>query len=83
MLIRKAANSKLRDAIVLYRRGVKAKLIYSGTGDWRYLDIVANGAGKLESLEYVRLKLGFTHENTIACGDSGEFLQFLQDRIRI
>lgn len=34
--------------------GVLAKLIVSGTGDWRYLDIVSNGAGKHEALEYVR-----------------------------
>jgi hypothetical protein len=28
--------------------GVKARLITSGTGDWRFLDIVSVRAGKLE-----------------------------------
>jgi hypothetical protein len=36
---------------------VHAKLITSGMGDWRYLDVVPVGAGKLESLEYVRNRL--------------------------
>ena len=31
--------------------GVQAKLILSGKGDWRFLDIVAAGAGKLAALE--------------------------------
>ena len=32
---------------------VAARLITSGHGDWRYLDIVSTGAGKLEALECV------------------------------
>ena len=31
--------------------GVQAKLILSGKGDWRFLDIVAAQAGKLAALE--------------------------------
>mmetsp|Transcript_667 Transcript_667/g.1395 ORF Transcript_667/g.1395 Transcript_667/m.1395 type:complete len:417 (+) Transcript_667:100-1350(+) len=50
---------------------VKAKLIRSGQGDWRYLDIVPVGAGKLESLEYIRQQMGIPKERTVACGDSG------------
>lgn len=30
--------------------GVQARLITSGTGDWRFLDIVSVRAGKLEVL---------------------------------
>ncbi|KAL3162887.1 hypothetical protein ABBQ32_009336 [Trebouxia sp. C0010 RCD-2024] len=51
--------------------GVKARLILSGTGDWRFLDIVSINAGKLQALEFVRHKYGFAHNRTIACGDSG------------
>jgi len=32
----------------LRKGGVKARLITSGTGDWRFLDIVSVRAGKLE-----------------------------------
>ena len=38
---------------------------------WKYVDCVSNQAGKLESLEFVRKKLGFELERTVACGDSG------------
>lgn len=51
--------------------GVEARLILSGKGDWRYLDIVSINAGKLQALEFVRQKYGFDHNRTIACGDSG------------
>ena len=55
----------------LAHQGVQARLILSGKGDWRYLDIVAINAGKLQALEFVRQKYGFAHNKTIACGDSG------------
>lgn len=51
--------------------GVEARLILSGKGDWRFLDIVSINAGKLQALEFVRQKYGFAHNRTIACGDSG------------
>ena len=41
--------------------GVQAKLILSGKGDWRFLDIVAAGAGKLPALEYVPELCGLGH----------------------
>jgi len=50
-----AAETHLASALAA--AGVQAKLIVSGKGDWRYLDIVPGGAGKLESLEYVRNRL--------------------------
>lgn len=34
------------------RTNVRARLILSGKGDWKYLDIVAHKAGKLAALEY-------------------------------
>ena len=39
----------IRDA--LDAAGVQARLILSGQGDWRFLDIVSAGAGKLCALE--------------------------------
>ena len=55
----------------LKEKKVTAKIISSGTGGWKYVDCVSNQAGKLESLEFVRKKLGFEVERTVACGDSG------------
>ena len=55
----------------LEAEGVQARLILSGKGDWRYLDIVSINAGKLQALEFVMQKYGFAHNRTIACGDSG------------
>ena len=62
--------------------GLRAKLIASGTGGWRYVDVVSCGAGKLESLEYVRKSLGFTLGATVAAGDSGNDVAMLSGRNR-
>ena len=51
--------------------GVAVRIIVSGVGDWRYVDCVAAGAGKLEALEHVRRKEGVSVERCVACGDSG------------
>lgn len=55
----------------LDQHAVTAKLVFSGKGDWRYLDIVSQNAGKAEALNFVMEKMGFSRDNTIACGDSG------------
>jgi hypothetical protein len=57
--------------------GLRAKVIASGTGGWQYIDVVAAGAGKLESLEYVRAMLGFSRAATVAAGDSGNDVAML------
>ena len=46
------------------------------------MDCVSAGAGKLESLEYVRKQLGFEHLQTIACGDSGNDILMLSGDTR-
>jgi hypothetical protein len=33
---------------------LQSRIITSGSGDWRYVDVVAVRAGKLEALEWVR-----------------------------
>jgi sucrose-6-phosphatase len=48
--------------------GIDAQLIYSSDRD---LDILPKRADKGKALTYVREKLGFSPERTIACGDSG------------
>ncbi len=52
-------------------KNLDVKCIASGVGGWQYVDIVAAGAGKLESLEYVREAYGVALERCVACGDSG------------
>ncbi|KAF6259195.1 sucrose-6F-phosphate phosphohydrolase-domain-containing protein [Scenedesmus sp. NREL 46B-D3] len=59
---------------------VQANIIVSGTGDWRFLDLVPVRAGKLQALEYVRASHRFPLSNTIACGDSGNDILMLSGR---
>jgi hydroxymethylpyrimidine pyrophosphatase-like HAD family hydrolase len=61
---------------------VDANIISSGQGDWRYLDLVSNQAGKLESLEYVAKAEGFPLDRTVACGDSGNDILMLAGKNR-
>ncbi|KAL4457961.1 hypothetical protein ABPG75_012826 [Micractinium tetrahymenae] len=51
--------------------GLQCKVIVSGTGDWRYVDVTAARAGKLAALEYVRQLYGVHHSRCVAAGDSG------------
>lgn len=62
--------------------GVRAKVITSGHGGWKYVDIVSAQAGKLESLEHVRRQLGFGLAATVACGDSGNDILMLSGENR-
>ncbi|KAF8062739.1 SPP1 [Scenedesmus sp. PABB004] len=57
--------------------GVRANIITSGTGDWRFMDLVPARAGKLQALEYVRAARGFPLSATVACGDSGNDILML------
>lgn len=52
-------------------RGLQVKVIVSGTGDWRYVDVTSFRAGKLAALEYVRQLYGVHHSRCVAAGDSG------------
>jgi len=62
--------------------GLDYKIITSGSGGWKFVDCVSAGAGKLESLEYVRKQLGFEHLQTVACGDSGNDILMLSGKTR-
>lgn len=61
---------------------MRAKVITSGHGGWKYVDVVSAQAGKLESLEHVRGELGFALEATVACGDSGNDILMMSGRNR-
>lgn len=47
----------------------------------RYLDVVPRQAGKLEALNYVRLRYGFPISSTVACGDSGNDILMLSGAV--
>lgn len=51
--------------------GCKIKVVVSGEGDWRYVDFLSNGGGKLAALEYVRTLFGIDLSHCVAAGDSG------------
>ena len=57
--------------------GVEVNMITSGTGDWRFLDLVPLRAGKREALDYVARMHGFAPAATVACGDSGNDILML------
>lgn len=52
------------------KRQLQARIITSGAGDWRYLDVVQRLAGKLEALEWVRQVYGVPVERCVTAGDS-------------
>jgi sucrose-6-phosphatase len=56
--------------------GIDAQLIYSSDRD---LDILPKRADKGKALTYVREKLGFPTDRTIACGDSGNDIALFQE----
>lgn len=66
---------RLQEAID--NKGVAANIITSGTGDWRFVDVVSKNAGKLEALEYARRRFSFPINATVACGDSGNDILML------
>ena len=67
---------------MLGQEGVEAKLVYSGSGDWKYLDILARSAGKLESLEFVMAMTQFQASSTYSCGDSGNDIAMMEGENR-
>jgi sucrose-6F-phosphate phosphohydrolase len=61
-------------------QGLDVKIIVSGMGDWRYVDCVSAGGGKLEALEWVRRRVGLPAEHCVACGDSGNDVLMLEGK---
>eukprot|EP00775_Hariotina_reticulata_P008536 gene8536-8718_t len=49
---------------------LQARIIISGAGDWRYLDVVHKLAGKLEALEWVRQVYNVPVARCVTAGDS-------------
>jgi sucrose-6-phosphatase len=65
----------------LESQSLKAQVIYSSKRD---VDILPVRANKGNALTYVREKLGFSPDETIACGDSGnDIALFCQDNLGI
>ncbi|KAF8054588.1 SPP2 [Scenedesmus sp. PABB004] len=52
------------------KRDLQARIITSGAGDWRYVDVVHRLAGKLEALEWVRQLYGVPVGRVATAGDS-------------
>eukprot|EP00741_Cyanophora_paradoxa_P005848 tig00000113_g5666.t1 len=52
-------------------RGVPARVIASGSGGSRYIDVIPAAAGKYHAMLYLREKLGFAADRTLVAGDSG------------
>jgi len=50
---------------------IKAKVIVSGAGDYRYIDITPNEGGKKMGLVYAQKHFMFSDEDTLVAGDSG------------
>jgi hydroxymethylpyrimidine pyrophosphatase-like HAD family hydrolase len=48
----------------------QAHIIYSGWGDWRYVDVVAERGGKLEAIEWVRALYAIPAGRCMTAGDS-------------
>ena len=65
-------------AVTLETENVQYKAIVSGQGDWRYLDLVPQAAGKRAALEYVMEVMGFEPHQTVACGDSGNDIDMME-----
>ncbi|KAA8499125.1 putative sucrose-phosphatase 2 [Porphyridium purpureum] len=76
------------NALQTRRTGTKAKLILSGHGDWKYLDILSPAAGKLAAMMHVRECVNrepnhkrdvlFDATNTLCCGDSGNDIGMME-----
>jgi len=64
----KDVTSSLSEAIT--SRGLQARIITSGSGDWRYVDAVSRKAGKLEALEWVREMYNVPLKRCATAGDS-------------
>lgn len=46
--------------------------------DWRFVDVLPERAGKGAAMEWVRARLGFDPDHTVACGDGPNDMLMLQ-----
>lgn len=63
----------------LMAKGIEAEIIYSNDHD---LDIVRHQANKGSALTYICSVLGFTAEQTVVCGDSGNDIPLFATNMR-
>lgn len=59
-------------------KDAEALFVYSGFGEWRFLDVLSPKGGKLSAMRHVREKLGFDTDQTVACGDSGNDIAMME-----
>ena len=79
LLARADVSQAVADELVaaVKARGYKAKAVVSGDGDFVYVDLLPEGAGKAASLEYVRDCFAIDPSRVVACGDSGNDTEML------
>lgn len=58
---------------------VSYRSIVSGVGEWRFVDLVPHEAGKGRAMRYVAQSLGFDDGEVVACGDSGNDQDMLEN----
>jgi sucrose-6F-phosphate phosphohydrolase len=58
---------------------VSYRSIVSGVGEWRFVDLVPHEAGKGRAMRYVAQSLGFDEREVVACGDSGNDQDMLEN----
>ncbi|KAG1676848.1 hypothetical protein FOA52_010357 [Chlamydomonas sp. UWO 241] len=56
----------------------RIRIIISGAGSHRYVDVVPVAAGKEQALQYVRGKYGVPQHLCVAAGDSGNDILMLE-----
>jgi hydroxymethylpyrimidine pyrophosphatase-like HAD family hydrolase len=63
--------------------GVEAKIISSGAGSWRFVDVIALRAGKAEATDYCRYVMGFSKHRTLTCGYSESDISLLVEGTKV
>jgi len=78
-------ESLLRNiAGILAGKNISANLIWSidEQNDTGLLDILPGNAGKREAIEFLMTQLGFTHDEVVFAGDSGNDISVMASRIQ-
>jgi len=79
LIINKSIQAHVTRAMseAFQRNGIEVRIIVSGAGSHRYVDVVPIAAGKEQALQYVRERYGVAHHLCVAAGDSGNDILML------